>query len=97
MAKLERNYCEKFKNFYNSKEWNQLRNFKFAEANGLCEECKQKGITRAGIDVHHIVPIEENWDKRLDYDNLILLCKECHNQKHNRGGDLTEFLKSWEG
>lgn len=95
-VKMEGNYSEKYKRFYNSKEWIALRNYKYADADGFCEECKKQGIVKPGVDVHHIVPIEIDWSKRLDYNNLILLCKECHNEKHERGGSLSEFLKIWE-
>ena len=93
---MKQNYREKYKDFYNSKAWNDLRKFKFAEANGLCEKCLEKGIIRPGVDVHHKIPIEKKWDRRLDYDNLILLCKECHNEEHGRGGGLSEFLEKLE-
>ncbi len=36
------------------------------------------------LEVHHAVPIEEDWDKRLDDDNLITLSEEYH-EKAERG------------
>ena len=30
------------------------------------------------IEVHHIIPINKNWDLRLDNDNLICLCHTHH-------------------
>ena len=30
------------------------------------------------LDVHHIIPINEDYDKRLDNDNLISLCRYHH-------------------
>lgn len=30
------------------------------------------------LDVHHIVPINEDYNKRLDNDNLITLCRYHH-------------------
>ena len=90
------NYHDKYNSFYNSVEWRQLRARKFAEADGLCEECKKKGIIRAGKEVHHRVPIEKDWSKRLDFDNLILLCPECHNKIHKRISPLQEFEEYWE-
>ena len=30
------------------------------------------------LDVHHIIPINEDYDKRLDNDNLITLCRFHH-------------------
>ena len=31
-----------------------------------------------GLDVHHITPINEDYNKRLDNDNLITLCRYHH-------------------
>jgi 5-methylcytosine-specific restriction endonuclease McrA len=31
------------------------------------------------LEVHHIVPLNEDYNKRLDNDNLITLCKYHHN------------------
>lgn len=31
------------------------------------------------LEVHHITPINEDYNKRLDNDNLITLCKYHHN------------------
>ena len=89
-------YDKKYNKFYCSKEWKALRTEKFVEAKGLCEECKKKGKVVAGEEVHHTIPIEEDWSKRLDYDNLILLCKSCHNAVHNRESSLSKFLREWE-
>lgn len=90
------NYNEKFSSFYNSCEWKKLRNQKFYDADGLCELCKKKKIIKQGKEVHHIIPIEKDWNKRLDYDNLILLCSDCHNLQHERISPLQKFLKDWE-
>lgn len=90
------NYNEKFSSFYNSAEWKLLRNQKWYDCDGICELCKKNGIIRQGKEVHHIIPIEKDWSKRLDYDNLILLCSDCHNLQHERISPLQKFLKDWE-
>ena len=90
------NYHEKYASFYNSKNWKELRKLKFANANGLCEKCLLKGIIKEGVDVHHKIPIEDDWDKRLDYNNLMLLCKDCHNEIHDRESPLQQFLKEFD-
>lgn len=92
----ELNYKDKFQAFYNSKDWKNLRALKFADANGLCEKCLKVGKVVQGVDVHHIKPIEFYWNKRLDYYNLILLCKDCHNEIHNRESSLQKFLRDWD-
>ena len=89
-------YHERYQQFYNSRELRDLRNYKFAMADGLCELCKKKGIVRACREIHHIVPIEIDYSKRLDYDNLIALCPDCHNKIHNRQSPLQNFLDFWE-
>lgn len=91
------NYHKKYRSFYQSRAWRQLRALKFANADGLCERCKKKGIVRRGKEVHHIVPIEKDWEKRLDMDNLELLCTDCHNQGHGRESALQKFNQFWEG
>ena len=90
------NYHEKYKDFYNSSEWKALRNYKFGMAEGLCELCRKKGIVKAGREVHHRVSIQDDWSKRLDFDNLILLCSDCHNAEHERISQLQKFLREWE-
>lgn len=96
MQKQKNNYHEKFGSFYNSPEWKKLRKQKWQDANGLCEMCLAEGIVREGREVHHKIPIEEDWSKRFDYDNLILLCPDHHNQMHERISPLQEFLNKWE-
>lgn len=89
-------YHERYQQFYNSSEWKALRNYKFGQADGLCEKCKKKGIVRAAREIHHVISIDEDWSKRLDYENLIALCPECHNAEHERISPLQKFLIEWE-
>ena len=89
-------YKEKYAWFYNTPEWKKLRKYKFNEADGLCEQCWKNGIVEQGIEVHHKVPIEKNWERRLDYTNLILLCPDCHNHEHNRESELQKFLNDFD-
>lgn len=48
----------------------------------LCVYCLRhdKRINTAGIEVHHITPIEQDNDKAYDSANLISLCREHHEQ-----------------
>ena len=96
MKQKQMNYHEKYDSFYQTKEWKLLRNQKWVSANGLCEMCRAKGIIKAAREIHHKIPIEEDWSKRLDYDNLIALCSDCHNQQHLRISPFQKFFKSWE-
>lgn len=89
-------YHEKHDWFYQTKEWKALRAARFAYASGLCERCRQRGVVKEGKEVHHIIPIEVNWEKRLDFENVILLCSECHNEQHERISPLQKFNRIWE-
>jgi 5-methylcytosine-specific restriction endonuclease McrA len=45
----------------------------------LCLYCKSKSIyTFENLEVHHIIPIVKAWDQRLNDENLITLCSQCH-------------------
>lgn len=96
MKRKQANYHEKYDSFYQSKEWSLLRNQKFYDAEGLCELCRKNGIIKEAKEVHHIVPIEIDWSKRLEYENLIALCSDCHNAIHNRQSPLQKFLSAWD-
>ena len=96
MKPQKQNYHSKYNSFYCSREWQQLRQTKWVAENGLCEICKKQGIIKEAREIHHIEPITENWNKRLDYDNLIALCSDCHNAIHNRQSPLQKFLSEWD-
>lgn len=45
----------------------------------LCRICLARGeVNNNGLSVHHIIPLRDNYDKRLDNDNLITLCEQHH-------------------
>jgi 5-methylcytosine-specific restriction protein A len=78
---------------YQSQRWRMLRLAKLSD-NPLCEMCATKGIVKPAVDVHHIVSFmtadDEVRRKALayDYDNLMSLCKECHQFVHNSKGGM---------
>lgn len=56
----------------------------------LCRICLEKGIAKwDGLEVHHIVPISENFDLRLEDQNLITLC-----QKHHKEAERSEISRT---
>lgn len=71
---------ERHVQFYNSAAWQRLREYKLGLALHMCEDCKR----RAATEVHHIVAIADDWERRFDVTNLKALCFECHNKAHNR-------------
>ena len=77
-------------NFYKSPAWIAAREIKIMLVNGLCERCG-----KVGIEVHHKerLSIDNVNDSSisLNQDNLELLCRECHNQEHERFSKKVRF------
>ena len=75
----------KLERFYKSNAWYLARARVIARANGLCEKCGA-----VGLEVHHKIHLTiHNVDDEsisLNPDNLIYLCKDCHNKEHHRFG-----------
>lgn len=72
--------------FYKSKQWRDCRNAFVKSKGGLCEDCLDKGRYTAGEIVHHIVNISpkniNDPDVTLNWNNLRLVCRECHAKEH---------------
>jgi 5-methylcytosine-specific restriction protein A len=66
--------------------------------NGLCQLCMrmlyhtQKQYTFDTIEVHHIVPINENSKRGLDNYNLLTVCKYHHNMCE-AGGEIPREIQ----
>lgn len=74
---------EKETKFYNSTAWEKIRKAALVRDYGLCQRCIASGVTKIADMVHHIVPIRQEWNKRLSLDNLQCLCDSCHRQVHS--------------
>jgi len=70
--------------FYKSTQWVQVRALALVRDNYLCQRCLKSGILQKAQVVHHLVEVKEDWNRRLDVDNLECLCHKCHNQHHKR-------------
>lgn len=75
---------EVFNKFRSSAQWVNKRNEIRQRDMHLCQVCLLnlhgtiKQHTSVGIQVHHIVSLAKDWNKRLDNDNLICLCYRHH-------------------
>lgn len=74
------------KAFYKSKAWKNTRAAYFAFRNGLCEHCLSRGRYTPGEIVHHKIHLTpKNIDNpviTLGFNNLELVCRECHAKEH---------------
>ena len=62
-------------------EWKKLRNAVYRES-PLCKMCLSKGRTTPGEIGHHITPVNEAPELRLDPDNIMMVCRKCHGELH---------------
>lgn len=59
----------------------------------LCLACLAEGVLYYGyVEVHHIVPVEESDELKLDDNNLITLCPDHHEQAE-RGELDRDYLR----
>jgi 5-methylcytosine-specific restriction enzyme A len=74
--------------FYNSGAWSRIRLEALARDRYECIWCRDKGrVTtkeHVTLEVDHILEIETHPEKALDLENLRVLCRKCHNLRHNR-------------
>lgn len=85
MEVLDYNTYKARKSFYNSKSWQEVRAHVLHRANYECEWCKGEGrVTTEGLEVDHIEELQDRPDLKLEPDNLRVLCKACHNKRHQR-------------
>jgi len=76
------------KQFYSSKAWQDCRNGYARSVGYLCEDCLRRGIYKPGEIVHHkieVTPMNITVPEVvLSWDNLRLLCRECHSREHDK-------------
>lgn len=70
---------KRIQEFRNSSEWREMRK-KIIERDGDTDQyvLHTTGALRPGFSVHHIIPLSERWDLRLDEHNLITLSTDTH-------------------
>ena len=70
---------KRIQEFRNSAEWRAMRNkILIRDDNTDQYILHTTGALRPGFSVHHIIPLSERWDLRLDEHNLITLSDDTH-------------------
>lgn len=71
--------------FYRQSRWRKVRLTALKRDRGQCVWCREKGIvTTKRLEVDHIQELDKRPDLAYSLDNLRTLCRDCHNQRHNR-------------
>ena len=76
--------------FYQTPAWRRASKSCRARAGWLCERCKPRTV--AAAVAHHVRPLDEDGAK-LDQKNLMALCRDCHEEVHNRAPN--EQQRAW--
>jgi 5-methylcytosine-specific restriction endonuclease McrA len=56
-----------------SPKWSEVRKSHLASQN-KCQVC----LSKKKLEVHHVIPVNVDASKELDFSNLITLCRPCH-------------------
>lgn len=73
--------------FRSSAAWQKTRKAIVFRDMGVCQICLEGGdYNNADLEVHHIVPLTEDFSRRLDRLNLITLC--CYHHKQADDGEI---------
>lgn len=91
MSRYNKNRDNKYKTFYNSKDWKLLKEA-YKIKHPYCEMCQEeakkegKYTIQLTEEIHHREPIQTptGWLRRLEWSNLIALCHKHHDMQHNR-------------
>ena len=76
-------YHHNNKSFYNSKAWKSTRSFIYERERGCCQRCGRFIFGRRA-HVHHVIEIKKDATLKLDPNNLMLLCPQCHTLEENK-------------
>lgn len=78
---------KEYVSFYKTTAWRHTREQVLLRDYSTCVRCGLEGNI-----VDHIIPSEDDWEDRLNVDNLETLCQRCHNLKTRR-----EWIKKNKG
>src|SRR5690606_265195 len=85
--------------FRNTNAWKKKRNYIKQRDNYLCQVCIRKlyntykQYNYDDLQAHHIVPIEEDYNLRLENTNLISLCRMHHELAESNQIPRDELIK----
>jgi hypothetical protein len=79
--------------FYETEEHKEWVRRVFERDNYTCQNCgKRRNSNKLRLQAHHIYSFTEYPEKRLNLDNGLTLCKECHDWVHSNENMDSKFL-----
>ena len=71
---------------YSSREWSKAVSSVWKRDKATCQVCPVSGGRgKLQLHIHHIKSFAVHPELRCSVENLILVCKSCHNKLHSRG------------
>ena len=77
---------------YSSNEWKKLIVAVYARDNATCRLCGSRKDNKIKMHIHHIFSFTHFPELRMDCENLVLLCKKCHNFVHSLKNVEKKFI-----
>ena len=71
---------------YRDGKWKRAREQALRRDGYMCQWCKRYGRRVQAEHVHHIKHADEYPELMYDLNNLVSLCKACHNKAHPEKG-----------
>jgi 5-methylcytosine-specific restriction protein A len=65
-------------------DWQRFRRM-ILRQHPLCVDCEAQGRTTRAEELHHLVKIKIDQARRLDRDNVLPLCRPCHDKRTAQG------------
>jgi hypothetical protein len=81
VTKIRRDGYSTVNGFSKANEWWAISAQVRKRSGGWCEDHAMRGLKVKGVEVHHIRPLSKGG--RTVLSNLLHLCAECHNRRHN--------------
>lgn len=72
--------------------WKALRRAVMLRDGMKCVRCGAQPSEPRGLHTHHIKPWSKNESLRFDTENIVTLCRECHEFVHSRSNVTREYL-----
>jgi len=81
VTKIRRDGYSTVNGFSKANEWWEISAQVRKRSGGWCEDHLRRNLKVKGVEVHHIIPLGRGG--RTVLSNLLHLCKDCHDRRHN--------------
>ena len=82
VRKLSAESYRGWKAFYHTTEWKRKRKEVLKRDHNAFVRCRQLGKYTKAVTVHHVKHLKDVPELALTADNLVSLCKDCHEAMH---------------